>query len=67
MPKRVKVTQENEYGRNENFHDNFKGHDMTRNQFVKEISKNNPLKKIIKEYKKEFKPLGSELPRFSGI
>ncbi len=36
MPKRVKVTQENN-GRNEMFHDNFKGTDMTRQQFVQHI------------------------------
>lgn len=39
MPKRVKVTQESDTGRNERFHDNFTGNDMTRNQFVNEIKR----------------------------
>lgn len=39
MPKRVKVTQEADTGRNERFHDNFTGNDMTRNQFVNEIKR----------------------------
>lgn len=39
MPKRVKVTQESDTGRNERFHDNFTGEDMTRNQFVNEIKR----------------------------
>lgn len=41
MPKRVTVTQENSTGRNERFHDNFTGQDMTRNQFVKAINNGN--------------------------
>ena len=43
MPKtpRVTVTQESQSGRNEKFHDNKTGVDMTRNQFVKEIQKDN--------------------------
>lgn len=39
MPKRVKVTGETDSGRNTNFHDNFKGNDMTRSQFVNKIKK----------------------------
>ena len=35
--KRVSVTQESETGRNERFHDNYTGEDMTRTQFVKKI------------------------------
>lgn len=35
--KRVTVTQESNTGRNERFHDNFTGEDMTRNQFVQKI------------------------------
>lgn len=41
MPKRITVIQENESGRNERFHDNFTGQDMTRNQFVREINNGN--------------------------
>lgn len=41
MPKRVTVTQENSTGRNERFHDNFTGQDMTRNQFVNAINNGN--------------------------
>lgn len=41
MPKRIKVTRESESGRNETFHDNFTGADMTRSQFVKEIRQGN--------------------------
>lgn len=37
MPKRVKVTRESDSGRNEQFHDNFTGNDMTRSQFVSKI------------------------------
>ncbi len=37
MPKRIKVTEESDSGRNERFHDNFTGADMTRSQFVDEI------------------------------
>ncbi|HAS6021764.1 TPA: hypothetical protein ACGUVV_004517 [Vibrio vulnificus] len=39
--KRVKVTQESNSGRNTNFHDNYTGEDMTRNQFVKKIEGGN--------------------------
>ncbi len=35
--KRVTVTQESDSGRNEKFHDNYNGNDMTRRQFVQEI------------------------------
>ena len=41
MQKRITVTQESESGRNEKFHDNFNGQNMTRNQFVQEIKKGN--------------------------
>lgn len=37
MPKRIKVTRESVSGRNEIFHDNFTGVDMTRSQFVEKI------------------------------
>jgi len=37
--KRIKVTQETQTGRNENFHDNYTGKDMTRKQFVNEINR----------------------------
>ena len=41
MPKRVTVTQESSTGRNERFHDNFTGVDMTRPQFVRQINQGN--------------------------
>lgn len=41
MPKRVKVTRENDSGRNTHFRDNFTGKDMTRNQFVNQIKQGN--------------------------
>lgn len=41
MRKRVTVTQESPKGRNERFHDNRNGKDMTRNQFVREIRNDN--------------------------
>ena len=41
MPKRVTVTQESESGRNQRFHDNFTGADMTRAGFVREIESGN--------------------------
>lgn len=42
MPrKRVKVTEESNSGRNQKFHDNCTGANMTRKQFVKEIKKGN--------------------------
>lgn len=37
MPKRISVKSESKTGRNEQFHDNFKGHDMSRAQFVNRI------------------------------
>ena len=39
MPKRVKTTQESDSGRNQKFHDNFTGKDMTRAGFVSDIEK----------------------------
>ena len=41
MKKRVSVTQESDSGRNQHFHDNYSGNDMTRKQFVNEINKGN--------------------------
>ncbi|GLB30968.1 hypothetical protein LAD12857_28910 [Lacrimispora amygdalina] len=41
MPKRISVTHESESGRNERFHDNYTGRDMTRNQFVQQINQGN--------------------------
>ena len=41
MPKRIKVTGENSTGRNTNFHDNFTGADMTRQEFVSQIKQGN--------------------------
>ncbi len=41
MPKRITVTQESNTGRNERFHDNFTGVNMTRNQFVNQIKQGN--------------------------
>ena len=41
MPKRIKVTQESDTGRNQKFHDNFTGIDMTRAKFVREIKSGN--------------------------
>ncbi len=35
--KRVTVTEESDTGRNERFHDNYNGKNMTREQFVREI------------------------------
>lgn len=37
MPKRVSIGLESKTGRNEQFHDNFKGRDMSRAQFVNRI------------------------------
>ncbi len=37
MPKRIKVTEENSSGRNQEFHDNFTGADMTRAGLVRAI------------------------------
>ncbi len=41
MAKSVVVTSESESGRNQNFHDNKSGKDMTRAGFVKEIEQGN--------------------------
>lgn len=41
MGKRVTVTQESDSGRNQRFHDNHTGRDMTRPTFVKEIKQGN--------------------------
>lgn len=41
MAKSVIVTQESDSGRNNKFHDNKSGQDMTRPQFVKEIKQGN--------------------------
>ena len=38
---RVSVTRESNTGRNERFHDNYSGTDMTRSQFVREINNGN--------------------------
>jgi len=39
--KRVTVTQESSSGRNQQFHDNYNGSDMTRSQFVNQIEQGN--------------------------
>lgn len=39
--KRVTVTHESETGRNQRFHDNYTGIDMTRGQFVNQIDQGN--------------------------
>ena len=39
--KRISVTQENDTGRNQGFHDNYTGEDMTRARFVREIEAGN--------------------------
>ena len=41
MPKRVSVTHESNSGRNEQFHDNFTGANMSRSQFVPQIRQGN--------------------------
>lgn len=41
MPKRVSVTHESNSGRNEQFHDNFTGANMSRSQFVSQIRQGN--------------------------
>ena len=41
MPKRIKVISESESGRNQRFHDNFTGANMTRGQLVREIERGN--------------------------
>lgn len=38
---RITVTSEDDNGRNQFFHDNYKGNDMTREQFVNEIKVGN--------------------------
>ena len=35
--KRIKVTEESDSGRNQKFHDNHTGEDMTRKQFVSKV------------------------------
>ena len=39
--KRVSVTQESNTGRNQKFHDNYSGTNMTRSQFTNQIDKGN--------------------------
>lgn len=39
--KRISVTYESNTGRNERFHDNYTGRNMTRNQFVNQIKQGN--------------------------
>ncbi|UFS62989.1 DUF3892 domain-containing protein [Sulfurimonas sp. HSL-3221] len=39
--KRVSVTSEDKNGRNESFHDNYNGKDMTRDEFCREIKSGN--------------------------
>ncbi|MDD2781410.1 hypothetical protein [Sulfuricurvum sp.] len=39
--KRVSVTRESDTGRNQTFHDNYSGADMTRSQFVRQIESGN--------------------------
>jgi hypothetical protein len=39
--KRISVTSESSTGRNQKFHDNYNGNDMTRAQFVREIEQGN--------------------------
>ena len=41
MPKRITVTRESNTGRNEQFHDNFTGANMTRKEFVNQIKQGN--------------------------
>lgn len=41
MSKRITVTRESSTGRNERFHDNLTGANMTRNQFVNQIRRGN--------------------------
>lgn len=41
MSKRISVTYESNTGRNERFHDNYTGRDMTRSQFVNQIKNGN--------------------------
>lgn len=39
--KRITVTNENDSGRNTNFHDNYNGADMNRSEFVNQIKSGN--------------------------
>lgn len=41
MAKTVKVTQENDSGRNQRFHDDRTGQDMTRAEFIRQIRDGN--------------------------
>lgn len=41
MTKRITVTRESRTGRNERFHDNLTGANMTRTQFVRQIKSGN--------------------------
>lgn len=41
MAKRVSVTGESDTGRNQDFHDNYNGANMTRTQFVNQINSGN--------------------------
>jgi hypothetical protein len=41
MPKRVTVTKESDSGRNQQFHDNYTGRDMSRGEFVRQIRHGN--------------------------
>lgn len=41
MPKRISVTSESGTGRNQRFHDNYTGADMSRAQFVSAIRQGN--------------------------
>ena len=41
MAKRITVTRESRTGRNERFHDNLTGANMTRTQFVRQIKSGN--------------------------
>ncbi len=59
MPKRVTVTVETETGRNERFHDNFTGADMTRNQFVREIERGNYENYHVREINGEKTPVSN--------
>jgi hypothetical protein len=41
MPKRVTVTRESDSGRNQRFHDNYTGREMSRDEFVRQIRQGN--------------------------
>ncbi len=47
--KRVSVTHESNSGRNEKFHDNYNGDNMTRSQFVSKIERGHYPKHHIRE------------------